>query len=473
MKAAGNRRIRAALTGLIAVVVLAAAVAGWRTRHDDDRNSLTAIFANASPLVAGNEVRLDGVKVGTIRSITLENGRARVAIRLNDESPALHQDARAVIRPVSLLGERYVDLDAGTDSAPYLTSRVIPVEHTSAAVDLDQVLNSLDDPTSAALAALVTTLGEGVNGRGDDVAAALKALEPAMTQTGQLATVLDQQNRVLNQLVESASGNARALADRNGASMDRLVATAQQTLATVAANREALDGALRELPATLAKARRTLANLAGVADEATPALRDIRPVTDDLTSISAELESFSAAADPALGSLPQLLAKLDRMLQEARPVVQQLAPASGDLRTASGALRPIGARLLDHKPGTPSHLENLLTGAANWGMATSGYDGLSHYFRGVVGLTPDTIRNLAAGALPALGPLDQGNVPDDPNAPDEKTQQAPSKSLLPGLTSLTGQRGQTGQTGQSDPSNATGLDPQQERSLLDQLLGGI
>lgn len=472
MRVLSKKAVRAAATVLVVLAVVIAGVVAWERGGSSGKTTMTAMFADASPLVAGNEVRVYGMKVGTIKSVALVNGQAQVTMELDQGTPALHRDAHAVIKPVSLLGERYVQLQPGSDSAPFLGEpAVIPANQTSASVDLDQVLNSLNDPTSASLAALVTTAGEGMNGRGGDTAAALKALQPAMTQTGQLGDVLNQQNRVLTQLIDSASGSARALGDQDGRTLDRLVGNAQQTLATVAQNRQALDSSLKELPGTLAKARRTLANLGGVADQTTPALNDIRPVTDNLNNVTGELHQFSRAADPALGSLPPVLNRLDGMLDQARPVVDQLGPASGDLRSVAGSVRPVGETMLNHAPGTPSHLENLMTGAANWGMATSGYDGLSHYFRGVVGVTPETVRNTAMGALPPTGPLDQGNVPLDPNNPTMPRQQPSIPQIGPipslGLPPLSPTAAPP-----PDPGNATGLNPSQERSMVDQLLGG-
>lgn len=474
MKVLSKKGARVAATVLVALLVMVAGVITWERSASSGKTMMTAMFADASPLVAGNDVRIYGMKVGTIKSVALVNGQAQVTMELDKGTPALHRDAHAVIKPVSLLGERYVQLQPGSDSAPFLGEHpVIPASQTSASVDLDQVLNSLNDPTSASLAALLTTAGEGMNGHGADTAAALKALQPAMTQTGELGDVLNQQNRVLTQLIDSASGSAHALADQDGQTLDRVVGNAQRTLSIVAQNRQALDSSLKELPGTLAKARRTLANLGGVADQTTPALQDIRPITDNLTNVTGELHQFSRAADPALGSLPPVLGKLNGMLDQARPVVDTLGPASGDLRSVTGSVRPIGETMLNHAPGTPSHLENLMTGAANWGMATSGYDGLSHYFRGVVGVTPETVRNLGMGALPPVGPLDQGNVPRDPNNPGMPRQQPSIPQIGPvpslGLPPLPGS---PAVAPSPDPGNATGLNPNQERSMVDQLLGG-
>ena len=161
----------------------------------------------------------------------------------------LHADATAQIRPVSLIGEGFVQLDVGSAGAPVLNQpMVIPSSRTSRAVGLDDVLNTLNDPTSTALAALVTTLGEGVQGQGGNVAATLAELRPVLTQVDQLSQILNEQNDALDQVVTAGQHTVSALADNNGKNLDQLVAAAQQTLATVAANRQAVDEALTRLP---------------------------------------------------------------------------------------------------------------------------------------------------------------------------------------------------------------------------------
>jgi phospholipid/cholesterol/gamma-HCH transport system substrate-binding protein len=462
---------RLIVTALVAVVAIAGG-ALLVSRAGPERVTVSAIFADASPLVPGNKVQLHGVEVGQIRIVTLENGRARVDMDVDPSTLPLHTDATAKIMPVSLLGERYVQLDRGDDAAPLADrSAVIPIERTGAAVDLDHLLNTLDDPTSTALASLVTTLGEGTAGQGDQVAAALAALEPAMRSTGELSGLLDQQNALLDHLVVQAEKNGTAFAPP----LDGLVASTQLTLSTVAKNREVLDQALQELPGTLQSTRRTLGTLATTADVTTENLASLRPLTDDLAVTSRELKSFSDAAGPALGSTPEILDKINRMLDDARPVVDALGPAARDLNSVAGSLRPIGDDLFRHQPGIASHLENLLTGAAGWALATSNYDGLGHYFAAVVVAQPTTVAHTGAGLLPS------GALPDNPFnpvAPDPNNADVPGGTGLPGVPVIPRisppqeQGNTTPPTNNGDGSGATGLSPQQEESMFGQLLGG-
>jgi phospholipid/cholesterol/gamma-HCH transport system substrate-binding protein len=429
-------------TGRRAVLVAAVAVLGTTAATTIGTGpspaTIYADFADASPLIVGNEVKLGGVRVGQVRSIRVRDGRARVALRLDPAALPVHRDARVTIRPVSLLGERYVALDRGTPTAPALQDGgVIPVANTGRSVDLDQVLDAVDKPTGKALAALLTTVGEGMNGHGKDVDAAVRALAPAMTDADGLVRLLDQQTDLLTSLVDRVTPVAGALSGEQGKVLDRLVGSADQLLATTAANEEALDDTLSRLPGTLADARRTLSRLAGVAQSTTPTLAGLRPTTDNLTQISSELEQLSDAADPALAGLQPVLSRARELLAQAAPVVATLEQAGPDLRATARGARPIATAL-------SGNIRNVLDFVRLWALTTNGHDGLSHYFRGNFVVTAETLTGPIPGGGDLLPSSDlTGLLP-----------QLPSPKVVEDLTDV------------------TGLTSSQEESLLNSLIGG-
>jgi phospholipid/cholesterol/gamma-HCH transport system substrate-binding protein len=369
-----------------------------------------------------------------------------------------------MVRPVTLLGERYVDLQRGTPSAPVLRpGEVMTTAHTGQATDLDQVLNALDDPTGTALAALVTTLGEGVQGNGSNVAAALKALAPAMTDTSELARVLDQQNAAITGVLQSLDPVASALAADKGQTLHALVTSSDGLLGTTAANATALNQVLTELPGTLRTATSTLADLTGTANAAMPALAAIRPVTDNLSAISTELEQFASAANPALASAQPVLDKADQLLAQAQPVVDELQAAGPALRSVAGS----ATQLVDRLSG---NLDNVFNFLKYWALTTNGYDGLSHYFRAAIIVTPMS----ATGTIPGLGGnLGVGGTQPSSAPPATSAPATPTPpNLSQGLSNLLG--GLTG--GLLSPTKGpdggvTGLTKTQEQQGLLSLLG--
>ncbi|RYJ02718.1 MAG: MCE family protein, partial [Actinomycetales bacterium] len=247
---------------VVAVLLACAGIARAVSSDDGEKLRVEADFTDASPLITGNDVRLNGVRVGTIDDIRVVDGGARLTLELDPAALPVYRDAKLSSRPVSLLGERYLDLDPGTAAAEQLKDgAVLPSSQTGSATDLDEVLNVLDKPTSQSLAALVTTLGVGLDGNGEDVAAAVKALAPAMQDTSRLSAVLKDQNDVLASLVDSFEPVAEGLAANDGAALDALVDSANRMLDATSSNEAAFRTMLRELPGTLTAARRTLGEL--------------------------------------------------------------------------------------------------------------------------------------------------------------------------------------------------------------------
>ncbi|MCD2194567.1 MlaD family protein [Actinomycetospora endophytica] len=432
------RRGAIAVVGVLVIGAVAVGVNRWMTTSE---TTVYGEFADANTLAVGNTVRAGGVEVGQVTSVGLENGHARVGLQVDPQLLPLHQDATMTIRAVNLLGEKYVELSSGSPGAPVADDDTVPMQRTKVSVDIQDVINGLGDPAATGLSALVTTAGEGLDKQGPQLAATIKALEPAFSQTNQLAGLLRDQNTALNQLVDRVGPVADSLADDNGATLDHLVGNTQQTLSTVAVNQQDVDATLAQLPATVTSARKTLGELAGTADAATPTLASIRPVTDNLPQIAGELKDFSDAADPALSSLKPVLEKGDDLLGQAQPLVAQLRQGGPDLRSTAANAKPVASQLLDQ------NLRGVLDFVKLWAMSTNGSDGLSHYFRGVAYATPQNFGRIATGFIPNQppGPL---QLPLRP---------APQPSSTP--------------TG-ADPGNATGLSPQQEQGMVGQLLGG-
>jgi phospholipid/cholesterol/gamma-HCH transport system substrate-binding protein len=454
---------RAALVSAVALLALALGIVDF-SGTDAPKHQVVAQFVDASPLIAGNDVKVDGVKVGTVSKLAVVDGLAQVTMNLTDAAYPLHADARATVQPVTLLGERYVNLQRGSADAPLLKAgQVLTTAHTGQATDLDQVLDTLDDPTGTALAALVTTLGEGAQGNGTNIAATLKALAPAMNDTTALARVLDAQNKQLTGMLDSLQPVASSLAGDHGHTLQALVTSADQLLGTTSANEAALRQVLGRLPATLRTANTTLADLSGTANTATPVLQSIRPVTDNLTQISTELDQFAAAANPALASAGPVLAKARQLLTQAQPVVAQLQAAGPSLRSVAHSARP----LVDELSG---NLDNVFNFLKYWALTTNGYDGLSHYFRAAVVVTPRSVTGLVPGLGGSLGI--GGSPAGTQRTHSSSGKHAKQKGLLGTVQNLLG--GLTG--GLLAPStnssgSVTGLTRTQERGGLLALLG--
>lgn len=452
----GTMRFRVAAVAVVALLGATGAAVGISNQSPNGPVAIVAEFDDASPLLVGNDVKVHGVKVGEVADMQVikdnKGHRANVVLALEPAAMPLHRDATATVRPVSLLGERFIDLDRGSAKAPLLKpGGKLGIKQTSQATDLDQVLNTIDDPTGESLSALVTMLGQGMDGNGKNVDATIKALKSSMNNTDELVRILSDQNDLLTGMVDNFEPVAKALAADDGATLDRLVGTANVLLGSTAANKKALDQTLKQLPDTLDAARSTLGELAGAANATTPNLRAIRPTTDNLAEISQELQRFADAADPALASAKPVLQRAQNLLDQARPVVEQARAAGPDLRSVAADTRPLVRDLT-------KNLGNVLNFVRYWALTTNGYDGLSHYFRAMLVIDPDIL----TGMLP-------GGSPDD-SKPKKPATDKPAEKL-PGGLELPGAGGLLAPDSKSD-GGVTGLNRQQEDGIMRLLIGG-
>src|SRR5437588_1669220 len=94
------------LVAVVAVVLLALSAGGSNGSY-----TVRAIFDDAANIISGEDVKIDGVKVGTVGSVT-PTPQAKAAVVLNIESEGFKDfraDASCTIRPQALIGEKYVD----------------------------------------------------------------------------------------------------------------------------------------------------------------------------------------------------------------------------------------------------------------------------------------------------------------------------------------------------------------------------
>ena len=81
-----------------------------------------AIFDNAANLVDGEDVKIAGVPVGVVSGLEVtDDKKAAVTLRIdNEDFIPWKSDAKCVIRPQGLIGEKFVECEPGSTSAQSL-----------------------------------------------------------------------------------------------------------------------------------------------------------------------------------------------------------------------------------------------------------------------------------------------------------------------------------------------------------------
>jgi phospholipid/cholesterol/gamma-HCH transport system substrate-binding protein len=385
---------------------------------------------NASQLVEGNQVKVGGVSVGSIDSIDLgDDGRARVRLSIDDGSVTpLHTGSRAAVRSASLSGvaNRYVALTPGPVNGGELADGgSIPAEDTSAEVDLDEVLNTLDPTTLRDLKALVRGSADGLEGRGKQLGRAIETLDPALSQiTAVEQEILRDEDTFTRFLVESADV-VTAVASRP-ARLEGLIAHGRGTMDELAARDASLDSLLRRAPATLRQANTTLVNLRSTLKDVDPAVIEARPSAPLLADFLERLRPVAQDARPVVSRLRHTIDHagsddLLGVLAGVPPLERAAVPAfESAVSTVNDAL-PI---LRELRPYTPDAVGGLFNG---FGGTTAGYyDANGRYTRISFQSNAYSLQGIGS-----LLPVPQNNVPGLTGYRKNVTRRCPGAATQP------------------------------------------
>ncbi|AWK86517.1 outer membrane lipid asymmetry maintenance protein MlaD [Azospirillum thermophilum] len=104
--------------------------------------ALTANFSSISGLQSGSDVRISGVKVGTVVGLTLDPKSYQAVVHLSvDPTIKLPRDTAAVIASESLLGGKYLSLEPGGD--PDTIAPNGRIEYTQSTPGIEQLLGQV------------------------------------------------------------------------------------------------------------------------------------------------------------------------------------------------------------------------------------------------------------------------------------------------------------------------------------------
>jgi virulence factor Mce-like protein len=348
-------------------------------------------FGEATQLATEADVRISGVPVGKVKTITPDKatGRSTVEIELQTRYAPLPSDARAILRQKTLLGETYVELTPGSAAAePIPEDGTLPASAVSETVELDEIVRAFDAPTRRAFQIWMQTQAEALaGGRGRAVNDALGNLGPFAEDAGELVTVLERQQGALQALVRDTGTVFEALTERQG-QLRGLIANADRVFAATAARDDELQQIFRALPTFEREARATLERLSEFAretdplvDQLRPAARALSPTLRDLSAISPDLKTLFTGLGPLISASRTGFPALERVLDDLRPVTAQLDPA---MRQLVPVLDFVGL-----------HRRELTAFLANAAGATQASDlqptGRVHYLRTTNPLNPENL----------------------------------------------------------------------------------
>jgi phospholipid/cholesterol/gamma-HCH transport system substrate-binding protein len=352
--------------------------------------TLRANFADAAGLRSEFFVRIDGVDVGHVTSVTVSpQYTAIVTMHIDASALPIGRNATATIRPDSFFGEHYVAIDPGNTEDPAPSGMTIPLHRTSTNTELDQLFDTFDPQTRLALGVFLSETGEMLVGRGRDLAATLAMLPGTLSDAQTLISNLGADNRVIGDLVDRSSEIVGAIAPQRAA-LGRLVDNAAAVLAATARRNQDLQAAITDAPQAISRLRTSLTDLQSAAAQLGPAASGLRASAAPLTRVLEELPGFAGAAKPALGALTAAAPLLTELAQTAAPVIARVEAPTRDLATFSKALAPVSN-------GLSLSLQNLLGYMEGYARAMQDEDLAGHLYR-----PAQTYYNLGGESLMAM-----------------------------------------------------------------------
>jgi virulence factor Mce-like protein len=310
-----SRRAALVVIYALALMMLISAALWWITMSPSGTR-ITAYFAKTVGVYPDSEVKVLGVGVGRITSVTPQGDRVRVEMTVDDgiEIPA---DAQAVVVAPSLVSDRYVQLTPAYDGGPLMADRtVIPLERTATPVELDDLTASVND--------LATALGpHGANSNG----ALSNVLDTA-------AANLSGNGELFNQTIQQLSAASAALADSSGdlfTTVDNL-ATFTEALAESDAQVKAFNDRLADVSGYLAEDR----------DELGTALTSLGTALTDVHGfIATNKDAISSNVDKLTGVTQALVDQRAAVAEilDVAPLAMSNFLSTYDAASASFAIR--------------------------------------------------------------------------------------------------------------------------------------
>jgi phospholipid/cholesterol/gamma-HCH transport system substrate-binding protein len=264
--------------------------------------TITAFFTSTTSIYPGDEVRVAGVKVGTITGIEPEGAQAKMTLHV-DADVAIPADAKAVIVAQNLLAARYVELaPAYRSSGPTMPDgAVIPVERTAIPVEWDEVKTQLmrlstdlgpnSKVSTPSVARFIDSAANALDGNGDK-------LRQTLAQLSGVGRILARGSGDIVDVIKNLQTFVTALRDSNAQ-----IVQFQDRFATLTSvlneSRSELDAALSNLSIAVGEVKRFISETRDKTSEQVARLAD---VTQTLVDHHTDIENILHVAPNAFAN---------------------------------------------------------------------------------------------------------------------------------------------------------------------------
>ena len=310
-------------------------------------------IASGSDLVPGNEVREGGYRVGLVsqmKPVVLKTGQigAQLTLQLTQANGKVPVDSRVSIRPLSVLGLKYIDLRTGTSHKTFSDGSTMPITQTSVPVQFEDIFQTFNPKTNKAIQTNLVGFGDALAGRGSALNDTIAKLPPLFGHLAPVAQYLSDPSTQLTRLLtslESFMGTVAPVAQTNA----RLFTDMATTFEAISREPAALEATIRQSPSTeqvttnsLRVQQPFLVDLATLGRQLTPATRELKAALPDInpaieigTTTLARTPSLNVKLQGVMNSLKSLaqapgtnvaINALDATVSTLNPMIKYLGP---------------------------------------------------------------------------------------------------------------------------------------------------
>ncbi len=328
-------------TGIVLLIVVAIAVYAGFSKHIPFTHGyrLNAVFPTVLDVAPGSPVRVAGVDVGKVTSISRHGDAGEMGMEIGSGGLPIHEDATVTIRPrLFLEGNWFVELQPGSPSAPTVSSGyTIPITQASDPVQLDQVLDALNSGTRSNLQEVLVELGRAYS----QPPTAAENAHQAPRQRGLTgAQAINRAARVAPRALRGAAIVNQALGGTHEHDLSTLVASIKRVAGALDEHSSQLgelitnfNTFLGEFAGQSANVTKSVAGLPGALDNATRAF-----VT--LHQALTPLRTFSLKILPGVAQVPATVTALSPWIAEVRASLgaSELGGVASSLRESAPAI---------------------------------------------------------------------------------------------------------------------------------------
>ena len=263
-------------------------------------NGYSAVFADASRVKSGDSVRVAGIRVGTVNSVSLRPDKTVVVKFDTDRSVVLTTGTRAAVRYLNLVGDRYLELVDGPGSTRVMPAgSQIPPDRTEPALDLDLLLGGLKPVIQGLnpqdVNALTTSLIQVFQGQD-------ATFESVLSKTSSFSNALADNGQVVDQLIDNLNTVVATLS-KDGGKFSGAIDGLQKLITGLSQDRDPIGAAIESLDN----------GTASVADLLTNARPPLAATVDQLNRVAPLLDQDKDRIDLALQKAPDNYRKLVRL----------------------------------------------------------------------------------------------------------------------------------------------------------------